>query len=294
MEGMALRRLILAVNFSKEEAAPLVERIKRWGEEHGLPVEVYDGMVEAGEVEIEAELGPGTVVVTLGGDGTFLRAAGRFAPKGVPLLGINLGSLGFLTQVGAEEALEALEKLRRGEFELEGRMMLEGRLGPGGGRFLALNDFVLSRPEIEGFTELELSVDGELVAHYPGDGLIIATPTGASAYSLAAGGPIISPELDLFVVTALAPHKLGLRPLILPPRARLKVIACQPATLLADGDQVGELAPGEELLIDRADLRTKMVSIHPRPGLFYLLERELNWGRGSNRSRGCSRNRAHG
>jgi NAD+ kinase len=276
---MRLERLLLLVNFAKEGAAPLVERISSWGKERGIEVEVVvQGGLEA-EARAQTRAGPGpeirTVVVTLGGDGTFLRGAHMFAPQGAPLLGINLGSLGFLTQVGAEEALQALERLRRGEFRLEERMMLEGRLREE--RFLALNELFLAPKAVGGFTELELLVAGESVALYPGDGLILATPTGSTAYSLAAGGPIVDPKLEMIIVTPVAPHRLGLRPAIFPPEAELKVRAREPATLLVDGDKAGELGPGEELLVRRAPCRAKVV-VADSPGLFTLLERKLNWG----------------
>ncbi len=267
-----LKRLLLLVNFAKPGAAQLVERISVWGKERGIEVAVH-GSLEEG-LEAGPELGT-TVVVTLGGDGTFLRGAHRFATQAAPLLGINLGSLGFLTQVGAEEALQALERLRRGEFRLEERMMLEGQLREE--RFLALNELFLAPKAVGGFTELELFANGERVGLYPGDGLILATPTGSTAYSLAAGGPIVEPRLEMIIVTPVAPHRLGLRTAIFPPEAELRVLAHQPATLLVDGDSSGELLPGEELLVRRSPSRIRLV-VADSPGFFFLLERKLNWG----------------
>jgi len=279
---MGLRRLLLLVNFAKEGAASLVERIEGWGEERGVEIEVHGGLEEG--LEAAPVEGEGTVLLTIGGDGTFLRGALRLAPKGVPILGVNLGSLGFLTQTRGGEILQVLERLRRGEFAVEERMMLEGRFHDE--RFLALNDLVLSRRTLDGFTELELYADGEFVARYPGDGLIIATPTGSTAYSLAAGGPIIDPRLELLIATPLAPHLLGLRSIVFPPEASLQVVAREPTLLLADGDEEGELAPGDRLSITCSDHRVRMVVASPRPGFFSLLERKLNWGRDSNRDRG--------
>lgn len=276
MALVGLERLILLVNFAKAGAAPLVERIEAWGRERRIEVTVQ-GSLEAGEVEA----GPGTVAVSLGGDGTFLRGVLRSAPQGVPLLGINLGSLGFLTQVGGEEALEILERLRRGELAIEERMLLEGRRGEE--RFLALNELFLSRPSVEGFAELELFSGEEFVAFYPGDGLIIATPTGSTAYSLAAGGPIVDPSLEMLIVTPVAPHRLGLRTVIFPPEAELKVVPRQPAALLVDGDKAGELLPGDQLLVARSASRIRVVMVNPLPRFFSLLRRKLNWGSDSNR-----------
>ncbi|MCR4404387.1 MAG: NAD(+)/NADH kinase [Candidatus Acetothermia bacterium] len=271
MADVGLERLVLLVNFAKAGAPPLVERIKAWGKERGIEVTVH-GSLEEGELEA----GPGTVALTLGGDGTFLRAAMRFGREEVPLLGINLGSLGFLTQVGEEEALQALEKLRRGEFALEERMLLEARLGQRS--FLALNEVFISRPSLGELAELELFSGEEFVAFYPGDGLIIATPTGSTAYSLAAGGPIVDPRLEMIIVTPIAPHRLGLRTVIFPPEARLRVVAREPAALFIDGDRAGELASGDQLLVGRSASRIKVVMVNPAPGFFSLLARKLDWG----------------
>ncbi len=274
MMKMKIAKLLVLANFAKSGIEEALGVIRRWGAEHGVAVEVHKAF---GEEDLEVDVGPGTIALTLGGDGTFLRALGRLHRKGVPLLGINLGSLGFLTQSGSDELPQVLEKLRRGEFTIEERMMLE--VGSRGKRFLALNDLVVAHRTIEEFAVLELYADDELVASYPGDGLIIATPTGATAYALAAGGPIVDPRLDSLLVVPLTAHKLGIRPVIFPPQTTLSLKARTPAALLVDGDAVGELAPGEGVSIRRAAERARIVLIEPRRGLFELLERKLNWGR---------------
>jgi NAD+ kinase len=276
---MVLKRLLLLVNFAKEGVEALVDRIRAWGEGEGVEVEVHGGL--EGD---ELEAGPETVMVTIGGDGTFLRGALRLARCDVPILGVNLGSLGFLTQTSAEELPEVLERLCQGEFEIEERMMLEGEVHDK--KYLALNDLVLSRPGPDDFTELELYADGEFVASYPGDGLIIATPTGSTAHSLAAGGPVVDPRLELLIATPLVVHKLGLRPVIFSPQTILRVVVRQPAVLLIDGDRAGELLPSDEISVARSRYGTRMVQASPSPGLFTLLEGKLNWGRDSNRDRG--------
>lgn len=275
---MKLERLLVLANFAKPGVEEALAVIRRWGEEQGVEVEVHPAFGEE-----ELNVGPGTIALTLGGDGTFLRALGRLYSHGkgqgqkVPLLGVNLGSLGFLTQSGSDELPEVLEKLRRREFAIEERMMLAAEFK--GQRFLALNDLVVAHRTIEEFAVLELYADDELVASYPGDGLIIATPTGATAYALAAGGPIVDPKLDCFLVVPLTVHKLGIRPVLFPPQAVLRLRARTPAALLVDGDAVGELAPGEGITIRQAEERAQIVLIKPKRGLFELLERKLNWKR---------------
>jgi len=269
-----MKKLLVLANFAKEGIEEVLDLVRRWGVEHGIAVEVHEAF---GEERLMAE--PGTVTLTLGGDGTFLRALGRLHGQPVPLLGINLGSLGFLTQSGSDELPQVLEKLRRGEFIIEERMMLQAVSAEGS--FLALNDLVVAHRTIEEFAILELYADGELVASYPGDGVIIATPTGSTAYALAAGGPLVDPRLESLIVAPLTVHKLGVRPVIFAPTAELRLVARTPVTALIDGDAVCELEPGAELRIRRAPERAQMVLIEPRHSFFALLERKLNWGRNS-------------
>ncbi|MFQ6117364.1 MAG: NAD(+)/NADH kinase [Candidatus Bipolaricaulia bacterium] len=269
-----IEKLLVLANFAKEGVEEVLAEVRRWGEEHGIAVEVHEAF---GEERLVA--GPGTVALTLGGDGTFLRALERLQAQGVPLLGINLGSLGFLTQSGSDELPQVLEKLRKGEFTLERRMMLQAVLAERS--FLALNDLVVAHRTVEEFSILELYADGELVASYPGDGLIVSTPTGSTAYALAAGGPLIDPRLESLLVVPLTVHKLGIRPVLFPSATELRLVARTPATVLVDGDAVGELETGAELRIRRASQRARIVLIEPRHSLFALLERKLNWGRNS-------------
>lgn len=269
-----MEKLLVLANFAKEGVEEVLEEVRRWGAEHGIAVEIHEAFREERLVA-----GPGTVALTLGGDGTFLRALERLGAQGVPLLGINLGSLGFLTQSSSDELPQVLEKLHRGEFIIEERMMLQTTLAERS--FLALNDFVVAHRTVEEFAILELYVDDELVASYPGDGLIVATPTGSTAYALAAYGPLIDPRLESLLVVPLTAHKLGVRPVVFAPTAELRLVARTPATVLVDGDAVGELETGAELCIRRATERARMVLIEPRRGLFALLERKLNWGRNS-------------
>ncbi len=279
IEKEKLRKLLILANYAKPGVLPLLEELERWAEGKGLEVEVV-------EAHSSRELRPGlgTLALTLGGDGTFLRGAGRLLGQGVPILGVNLGSLGFLTQVSSEELPGALERLLRGDYRIEERMMLAARAK--GQEFFALNDLVVTHPRIEEFIRVELFVDGELVADYPGDGLILSTPTGSTAYSLAVGGPIVDPRMELILVTPLSAHKLGLRPLILPPEAELRLVAKTAAALLVDGDRAGELEPGEELHIRRAPHTTKLVLVEPQVGFFELLERKLGWARDSRHRKG--------
>lgn len=274
---MVPKKILAIVNFTKKGVFPILEEVKTWGSKHGIEVIIREAFAGDG-LDLGKE---GSLAITLGGDGTFLEAAGKLAHQNVPILGVNLGSLGFLTQTRSEDLPEVLEQVRRGEFKVEKRMMLEGELR--GERFSALNDLVVSHSDIDRFTELELFADDRFIGCYPGDGIIISTPTGCTAYSLAAGGPVVDPLLECIIATPLNIHKLGLRPIIFPPEAKLSVVAHLEAALLVDGDKRGELEPGDELKVRRSSLVTKMVIVEPQPSLFSLLGIKLNWGKSPRR-----------
>jgi len=214
------------------------------------------------------------LVVAIGGDGTLLRVAAVLYPREVPILGVNLGSLGFLAACAAEELEGALEKVVGGEAQLERRT----RLSVAGTPHTALNDVVFLGLSGVRFTELSLWVAGELAMRFSGDGLVVATPTGASAYALASGGPVIHPATGCVVVTPVAPHRLGLRPLVLPPGLPLRLEASYPAEMWVDGDRVGELGAGEEVRLEPAPAASLLVRLPEEMGFFARLRGKLGWG----------------
>jgi len=229
-----------------------------------------------------AELaGAADLLVVFGGDGTMLRVARDIAGSTTPLLGINIGGLGFLTAVPSDEMTRALARVWRGEFKYESRALIEVR-GRGQGkpiRETALNDVVISRGAISRLIKLDVSVDGELVTRYHGDGLIISSPTGSTAYSLAAGGAVVLPTADVFALTPICPHTLSNRPLILPLASTIRVRAASPAPatiLSADGRVVAELGAGDEVAVRRS--RSTVRLMHLADSSFLeALRRKLHW-----------------
>lgn len=179
------------------------------------------------------------MVIVLGGDGTILRAVHEFGT--VPVLGFNLGGLGYLSSVGGDEAEAALQMLAEGRYSISERALLEAR-----GGFVALNDIVVTRETGGHSTLLDLEADGKPVTSYMADGLIFSTPTGSTAYSLAAGGPVLLPDSKCFVVTPANPHALGVRPLVISDGVRFRVTARRRAS--QDGDKVGVYADGEHVM----------------------------------------------
>jgi NAD+ kinase len=225
------------------------------------------------------------LLVVLGGDGTLLAVAREIGASEVPILGVNLGQLGFLAEVAPEEQLEVLDHVLRGEFETVARMRLEVRAerrGAGIARALALNDLVIKGTDLARMIDLEARTDGTRVGVYHGDGLIVSTPTGSTAYNLSAGGPILMPGARVFVLTPICPHTLTHRPLVLPETARLE-IEVRPrdggAQLTVDGQVGARLESGDRVQV--------VVSAHPAHFVvspfrsrFDVLRTKLGWGAG--------------
>ena len=224
------------------------------------------------------------LLLTLGGDGTMLRAARLLDGRQIPMLGINLGRLGFLTCCGIDEMGASLQRVASGEFQTTRRMMLDVRALDADGeerqRWSALNDAVLHKGGFARVVGLRVSVDGELIAAYSADGLVISTPAGSTAYSLSAGGPIVVPTVESIVLSPISPHTLAIRPVVLPPTSEVTVQAVNaPDELLITVDgQVGtNFGPGETLSIRRADNPVLLVRF-PETTFFSRLRRKLAWG----------------
>jgi NAD+ kinase len=220
-------------------------------------------------------------LVVLGGDGTFLFGASLVADHGVPLFGVNLGSLGFITHYARAEAAAALAEAARGQLPIEERLRLSVTVGSGAGVVAtrsAVNDAVLTQRALARLLDLEANLDGAAIATYKADGLIVATPTGSTAYTLAAGGPILTPDVQALVLTPICPHTLTHRPLVLRPDARLRIrnVSGGPVTLTIDGQWGHELGDGDWIDVRKAD-RPLRVFRAPTP-FFGILRQKLSWG----------------
>jgi NAD+ kinase len=221
-------------------------------------------------------------VIVLGGDGTLLHATRLFGSNGVPLIGINLGSLGFLTEVKLDGMYPALECLLSGEYEIEERMLLSVEVFRDGevlSQYLALNDAVINKGALARIIDLEVSVGAQPVLHTRSDGLIIATPTGSTAYSLSAGGPILYPTLEAVIIAPICPHSLTNRPLVIPERQKLEVCLRrgQDVMLTVDGQVGMPLLQNDCLRIHRAQKTLKLLLPFGN-SFFKLLREKLRWG----------------
>jgi NAD+ kinase len=222
------------------------------------------------------------LLITLGGDGALLGGARWAGPTGTPVLGVNLGRLGFLTAVTLDEMQKALARIAAGDFVLDNRMALEVCLEHEheSEPFYALNDGVLHRGGLVRVVTLRVWVDDEEVGLYRGDGVIVATPTGSTAYSLSSGGPILDPRLDAIVITPISPHTMAVRPLVLPASARITIEVVSTAEdliLTIDGQVGSQLTQGDRVVVGKADEPVRLVRL-PGQSFFSLLRRKLKWG----------------
>ncbi len=239
---------------------------------------------QAGEGERLSRPEQVDVLLALGGDGTLLRAARFLDGAPVPILGVNLGKLGFLTTCNHEEFPAAFVAFARGEFAVEPRMALEASTVTAGGaigvKLRALNDVVVHKGGFARVLRMRTFVDDELIGAFAGDGVVLSTPTGSTAYSLSANGPIVVPTFDSLLVTPVAPHTLALRPTLLPPGAviRLEVDDSADEVLVTADGQVGtSLGTGQSLVVRRAPTPTLLVRLEGNT-FFSRLRRKLGWG----------------
>ena len=274
---MQFRSAAVFYNIRKTSVAPLAQEVRDYLAQKGLAVRVITSIDELAEH-------PADLLVSMGGDGTMLCCARAAAPLHIPIFGINCGTLGFLAACEKNDFKNSLQQLLDGKCALNERFMLQTRLLDQDGQvqeFLAFNDCVLRAAEPRSFLT-QAAFNGIKIPSYFGDGVIVSTPTGSTAYSLAAGGPIIEPEVDVLLVTPICPHTLNQRPLILPGNATLTLAPTfkqETSRALAsiDGQINLSLPPGAKLEITRSPVRAKLLCPKER-GFFSILNRKLNWG----------------
>ncbi len=260
---------------ARDAAAAIAKTIREEGYQVAL---VPEQERELSLSTANAKLEGAKLLVTIGGDGTLLRAAQFAAPLRIPLLGINTGRLGFLTEMdgNARAVTAALPQILRAGFEIDERTALQVEVR--GRMEFALNDIVVTRTKPH-MTPFSIYIDGKEAAHVPADGIVVATPTGSTGYSLSAGGPIVAPDVDALIVTALLPHTLFSRPLVVRTSSIIE-IACDPETsgvaLEADGQVIEELASGERVTVTRYPIPVLFARREPLD-FFALLEGKLRW-----------------
>lgn len=265
-----------------EEAVALASR---WGVQVVAPPEAATVLASRAAIRPIREWEGVDVALTLGGDGTLLAAASLLAPLGVPLLGVNLGRVGFLTEVEVRDLKGGLKAALDGKLVVEERMMVEGEVHRSGkvvGRFLALNDLVITKGPFARLVRLQASVAGSPLGRYSADGLILATPTGSTAYALSAGGPVLAPEVEAILITPICPHSLDARSVVVPPETTVRVELTpmgdrSEVFLTADGQMGMMLEVGDRIEVRRSSTRTKLLR-QPTYDFLQVLRRKLSEG----------------
>jgi NAD+ kinase len=272
---------------AKPELTQIVPELLRWLKERGYQVVVdqetsaYFSGPEVVERSAVAAREPKFVVV-LGGDGTLLAAARAVAKAGIPVLGVNLGSLGFLTEVPLADLYPTLEAVDQNKCATEGRSMLHCQLlreGKCVAQYHALNDVVVNKSAIARLADFDLYINQDFVSNYKADGLIIATPTGSTAYSLAAGGPVLMPSVEGFVITPVSPHALTHRPLVVRESVEISIVvkaAEEHAFLSVDGQVGMPLMDGDHVTCRKSQHKVQLLRM--KKTFFDVLRTKLKWG----------------
>jgi NAD+ kinase len=285
---MPIKRVGIISKPKKTEIREIVPTLLKWLHDHSIDVFIdkeTEAIVQTSEHCLSRNEMPSQadLLIVLGGDGTLLATARALNRKPVPILAVNLGGLGFLTELTREELYPTLEMVVAGTHRTEHRVQIEGELiraDEAITSFLALNDVVLNKGAIARILDFELRVDGHLVSKYKSDGLIVSTPTGSTAYSLAAGGPIVTPAVEAFIVTPICAHTLTQRPLVLRDTVKIEVEVKsqrEAAYLTVDG-QVGIAAHNEDVVrLKKASSFVELVQ-PPSKQYFEILRQKLKWG----------------
>jgi len=282
-----IRRVVVVAKTGPAEGPRIASELGTWLESRGIEV-VFDnktatavgrlGGVPRNEMPVDVDL-----AVVAGGDGTLLSVARSAAPLKIPILGVNLGSLGFLTELQPEELFEGLAAVLDGRFRIEEREALRVRHVRQGRvlqEYAVLNDAVIGKSALARMITIELRVDREEVATYTSDGLIVSSPTGSTAYSLSAGGPILDPRMSAFVIAPICPHTMTYRPLVVPGTVLVEAFlrSTGEAVYLTLDGQIGiPLEPDDALAVDRYPHPVRLVRV-ANHGFFEVLRRKLRWG----------------
>jgi len=282
-----MQRVAIYAKKNHPHASIFAAEIMNWLRQRGLEVLLEEDLARV--LGIERDYVDGNIpdradlVIILGGDGTLISVARHLGAREKPILAVNLGSLGFLTEITKDETFPALERVLAGEYELSRRMKIDCvvlRAGIQVGYYSVLNDVVINKGALARIIDMEATVNGHYLTTFKADGLIVATPTGSTAYNLAAGGPIIDPQVDSLVITPICPHTLSNRPLIVPGDAVIRIHVTfddQIVHLTADGQVGMQLQLGDVVELKQSAVHTLLIK-SPSKDYFEVLRAKLRWG----------------
>ncbi|MEE8319347.1 MAG: NAD(+)/NADH kinase [bacterium] len=283
-----MKRIGIITKTTSPHADQVMEELVPWLTQRGLEVNFQDNYSRlegdgARSSPLESVADDVDIVLVLGGDGTLLAAARLLEEVDIPILGINLGSMGFLTEVSLDDIYVNLEKVIEEDFFIEERMRLKAGLMRGKdliAEFMVLNDVVINKGALARIIDMETLVDGESVTTFNADGLIISTPTGSTAYSLAAGGPIVEPNLDIIIISPICPHTLTNRPLVVSGGSEVEVVLVSDSGrvyLTLDGQEGLGLEEGDRIRIKASERRVRLIRTGHK-SFFEVLRTKLHWG----------------
>jgi NAD+ kinase len=288
VSALELKTVGVFVGPQKTEALAFMRDLQKWCERRGIEMRIIGASLneidcaplaeENGQLAEDVDL-----LVVLGGDGTMLGAARLVGGRRIPVLGVNFGWLGYLTEFTLDELFPALDGLRNGDFSIDSRMMLDVMLERDGrviASHRALNDAVVNKGAPVRMIELECYIDGMFVSAFRADGMIVATPTGSTAYSLSAGGPIVHPRMSAILLTPICPHMLSNRPVVIPGESLIEVVfrrAGEDLMLTVDGQVAISLRPDDRVTIVQSDSTFELVR-PPNRNYFEVLKTKLKWG----------------
>lgn len=271
-DGFSLEKIGIVYNSNSAGYEKSVEDIKNELDRHGLNYVVTN---------IDAMDNSVTLAIVTGGDGTLLRAARFYAKFNAPVFGINLGRLGFLAQSSSKDIKTSIEKIINKETKCEERLMLSATPG----KLTALNDIVIKSESFSRTARLFVSINGDSVCNYLADGLIVSTPTGSTAYNISAGGPILVPRLNAFIIVPICPHSLNARPLVVPSNEKIEITSADNTKRLkisADGQSIYTVPENSKITIKRHKNKARLLLLNDK-SFYSVLKQKLNWGISNNR-----------
>ncbi len=283
MHNRKINKVGVILRPSTPELKSSFYKLEKIFSKHGIEVYIDNisaGMIGVMGMEFEHLCKQCDALVTLGGDGTLIGAVRRSFIYDIPVLGIYAGNLGFLADVSMEELDTFVEKMARNEYRMDNRSILEASIIKNGEKITmyAFNDIVLTRPSISNMIHIETLVDGKAFNTYHGDGVIVSTPTGSTAYNLSAGGPVLFPLTHVFSLTPICPHSLTQRPVVLPGEFSIEMkTPTNPALIIIDGQDMHELDTGESIYIQLATKTAKLIH-REEFNYFDVLKEKLGWG----------------
>jgi len=279
-----VKNIGIVSNFSKDpegiRTSAIISKIQQRGMQPLVLPEVYR-VINAGKVvKTESFYSLSDIILVLGGDGTLLRAARQACKYGLPVLGINMGRLGFLTEIEVSDIDLALDSILAGDYYIEQRMMLKAELVRQGGgvcQLIALNDIAIAKASFARIIHLKVFINDDFVGYYPADGVLVSSPTGSTAYSLSAGGPIINPAMECLLLTPICPHALNARAIVTDSKDKIRIVVADKSRdvlLTVDGQEGVPVHKGDNIIITKAEVVTRLIRIRKR-SFFNLLKDKM-------------------